>query len=86
MNATVDITVIAADFSEAFRELPELLAASFNARKLHAGGLIDIPTSVIQPAPEYGALEGNAMMYSSSSRPLHSVLHLPLCCSAPFLF
>lgn len=28
MNATVNITVIAADFSEAFRKLPELLTAS----------------------------------------------------------
>ena len=84
MNATVNITVTAADFSEAFRKLPELLTASWYARKLHASSLIDIPTLVIQSAPESGAFVGRRMMYLSSSRPLRSTHHLPPCCTFPF--
>ena len=70
IDSTIDIAVTAADFEEAFRELPDLLAASSDARKLHARSLIDIPTSVVQPAPESGeTLEGDAVMCSSSLQP-----------------
>jgi hypothetical protein len=93
IDATVDIAVTAADFKEAFRELPDLLAASSDAQTLHARSLIKIPTSVIQPTPEPGeVLEGDAVMCSSSLQPdtLDLATAAFTCqeprCSAPCLF
>ena len=89
IDAAADIAVTAADFMDAFRQLPDLLTATSDARKLHARSLIKIPLSVIQPAPEPGeTLGGDAAM---SSQP--DTLELATaaftceepCCNAPCL-
>ena len=78
MNAEADVVVTAADFEDAFRQLPELIAANFEARKLHARSLLKVPTSANQPtcsAPEQGEIVvGEAS--SSSTSLLPDVLNL----------
>jgi len=73
LDATADVSITAADLEGAFRQLPELLAASSDALKLHARSLIAILTSTIQPASsaqEPGdMLEGEASPPSSSIQP-----------------
>ena len=73
LDATAEVAVTAADLEDAFRQLPELLAASSDALKLHARSLIKMPTSTIQPAStaqELGdMLEGEAASPSSSIQP-----------------
>jgi len=73
VDFAVDITVIAADFEDAFRQLPELLTGRSSARKLHARSLIKIPTLYLLPAsgtpePEE-ILDGEAAMSSDSLHP-----------------
>ena len=74
LDATAEVAVTAADFEDAFRQLPELLAASSDALKLHARSLIKISTSVIQPASrsqEPGeTVDGEAASPSSSIQPI----------------
>lgn len=73
VDAEADVVVTAADFEDAFRQLPELLSADSDARKIHARSLLRIPTSVTQPAssaPEPGEIvEGEASSSSSSLQP-----------------
>jgi hypothetical protein len=73
LDAPAEVTVTAADLEDAFRQLPELLAASSDALKLHAGSLIKISTSTIQPASsaqkQGEILEGGAASPSSSIQP-----------------
>jgi len=64
-----DATVTAADLEDAFRQLPELISADSDARKLHARSLLKIPTAVNQPvssALEPGEIVQGAL---SSSHP-----------------
>ena len=59
MDAEGDVTVTAADFEDTFRQLPELISADFDARKLRARSLLKIPTAVNHPAssaPEPGEI------------------------------
>lgn len=72
VDANVDVSVTAADFEEAFRQLPELLLASFDARRLQARSLLKIPTSTSSEpasrAQEPGViLEGEATLPTSQS-------------------
>lgn len=70
MDAAVDVAVTATDFEQAFHELPELLAASSDARKLHARSLLKILTSATQPAPEpREILQGHVAVSLNSSQP-----------------
>lgn len=70
MDAAVDVAVTATDFEQAFCELPELLAASSDARKLHARSLLKILTSATQPAPEpREILQGHVAVSLNSSQP-----------------
>ena len=73
LDAAADVAVTAADLEVAFRQLPELLAASSDALKLHALSLIKIPTPTTQPASsaqEPGEiLDGEAALPSSSIQP-----------------
>ena len=70
IDAKADINITAADFEDAFHQLPELLAASSDALKLHARNLIQIYKRVNQStssAPGPGQfVEGEG---SSSSQP-----------------
>jgi hypothetical protein len=50
VDAEFDVVVTAADFEDAFRRLPELISADFDARKLHARSLLKVPMSAKQPA------------------------------------
>ena len=62
VNAEGDVVVTAADFEDAFRQLPELISADSDSRKLHARSLLKllkIPTAVNHPAssaPEPGEI------------------------------
>ena len=70
MDAAVDVAVTATDFEQAFCELPELLAASSDARKLHARSLLKILTSATQPAPEpREILQGHVAVSLNFSQP-----------------
>ncbi|KIM35789.1 hypothetical protein M413DRAFT_449606 [Hebeloma cylindrosporum] len=51
VDARADIVVTAADFEEAFCQLPELLSARSDARKRHADSLVKIPRSANQSSP-----------------------------------
>ena len=76
VDAEVNVVVTAADFEDAFRQLPELLLADFNARKLHAHSLLKIPTLVNQPtrsAIEPGEIAVGEASSSSTSLPLHTL-------------
>jgi hypothetical protein len=57
VDAEANVVVTTADFEDAFCQLPELISAEFDARKLHARSLVKVPTSANQPAssiPELG--------------------------------
>jgi len=73
LDAGADVTVTAANFKGAFRQLPGLLSAGSDARKLHAHSLIKIATSASQPAssaPKPGEIvEGETASSSNSSPP-----------------
>jgi len=73
MDAEGDVTVTAADFTDAFRQLPELISADSDARKLHARSLLKILMAVNQPAssaPEPGEIvEGEPSSSLSSLQP-----------------
>ena len=76
VNAETDVVFTAVDFEDAFRQLPELISADFDARKLHVRSLLKIPTSANQStcsAPEPGEIVGEA---SSSSNSLPDPLDL----------
>ena len=72
VNAEVDVVVTAADFEDAFRQLPELIAADFDARKLHARSLLKVPTSANQPA--CSAHEPGEIVEGESSSSSNSLL------------
>ena len=70
VNAEGDVAVTAVDFEDAFRQLPGLISAYSDARKLHARSLIKIPTAVNQPAssaPEPGEIVVGEPSFSLSS-------------------
>jgi len=73
VDAEADVVITPAHFEDAFRQLPKLLSADSDARKLHARSLLKIPTSVDQPissAPERGEfVEGEASSSSNSPQP-----------------
>jgi hypothetical protein len=75
LDAQPDVVVTAADFEDAFRQLPELLMASSDARKIHLRSLLQIPTSANQPASsasgagEIAQSEAPESSSSSSSQP-----------------
>lgn len=73
VDAEADAAITAADFEDAFRQLPELISADFDARKAHARSLLKIPTVANQPAssaPEPGEIvEGGTASTSNSSQP-----------------
>jgi hypothetical protein len=50
VDVNADVVVTAADFEDAFQQLPELLSASSEARKIQLRNLLQIPTSKNQPA------------------------------------
>ena len=50
VDAGPDVSVSAVDFQDAFRQLPELISAEFDARKRHARSLLKIPTSANSPS------------------------------------
>jgi hypothetical protein len=86
VDAEGDVAVTAADFEDAFRQLPELISADSDARKLHARSLLKIPTAVNHPAssaPEPGEIvEGETVSvfeFLTTGRigPRHRCLHLP---------
>jgi hypothetical protein len=97
----IDVAVTATDFEDTFQQLPELLLASSDARKIHLRGLlqIQIPTSANQlssgaSGSESGKIvQGQAPSSSSSSSSQSDALDLATSvftcregCSAPFLF
>jgi len=73
VDAEADVAVTAADFEDAFRQLPELISTDSDARKLHARSLLNILPAVNLPAssaPEPGEIvEGEASSFSSSLQP-----------------
>jgi hypothetical protein len=72
VDAQADIVVTAADFEDAFRQLPELLSADFNARKLRARHLLNVATSgnhAASSAPEPGEIVVGETSSSSNSSP-----------------
>ena len=96
LNAKPDVAVTAADFEDAFRQLPQILLASSDARKIHLRSLLQIPTSTNQPASsDTGTgefVQRDAPSSSSSSSqtdPLDLATAVFTCrerCSAPALF
>jgi hypothetical protein len=50
VDAEFDVAVTAMDFEDAFRQLPGLISADFDARKLHVRSLLETLTSANQPA------------------------------------
>jgi len=69
LDAEADVFVTAADFEGAFRQLPELLSASSDARRVQARSLLKVPMSAIQPAssaPELGEIVESSVASSSS--------------------
>jgi len=73
LDAEAGVTVTAAHFEDAFRQLPELLLADSASRKLHASSLLKIPISAdhtASSAPEAGEIiEGETSSSPNSSRP-----------------
>jgi len=73
LDAEAGVTVTAAHFEDAFRQLPELLLADSDSRRLHARSLLKFLTSVDQPIsspPEPGEIvEGEASSSSNSPQP-----------------
>ena len=73
VNAEPDVAVTASNFEDAFRQLPELISAELDARKLHAHSLLKTLTSANQPAcsaAEPGEiLDGEASSSSNSLPP-----------------
>jgi hypothetical protein len=97
LNAKPDIVVTAANFEDAFHQLPELLSADSHSRKERARSLLKIPTPVTQPAsssPKPGEIVGSEASSSSSNssqpNPLDLATAIFTCheppCSAPYLF
>jgi hypothetical protein len=71
--------VTAADFEDAFRQLPDLLLASSDAHKIHLRSLLKISTSVNHPAssaPGAGEVIHSEALSSSSSSPQPDPLDL----------
>ena len=76
LDAEADITITAADFEDAFRQLPQLLSAYSDGRKLHARGLLKIPVSVNQPtdsAPDLGEILEEKASSSSNFSPVDTL-------------
>ena len=73
VDAEADVTITATDFEDAFCQLPELLSAYSDARKLHARHMLNIATSGNHPsssAPEPREIvEGEASSSSNFSPP-----------------
>ena len=74
VDAEPDVAVTSADFEDAFRQLPELISADLDARKLHVHSLLKILTSANQPpcidsAPELGGIANGEASSSSNSLP-----------------
>ena len=72
VDAEPDVVVTSADFEGAFRQLPELITADLDARKLHARSLLKILTSANQPAcsaPEPEVILDGETSSSSNSLP-----------------
>ena len=73
VDAEGDVAVTAADFEDAFRQLPELISADSDTRKLHARSLLKISTAVNHPVsstPEPGEIvEGETVSSSNSLLP-----------------
>jgi hypothetical protein len=70
LDAELDVAVTAADFEDAFRQLPGLISADFDARKLHARSLLK--TLANQPAcgaPGQGEITDGEASSSSNSLP-----------------
>jgi len=96
LDAKPDVVVTAADFEDAFRQLPELLLASSEARKIHLRSLLQVPTSANQPASSAsgaGEIVQSEAPSSSSSSSQIDALDLATAvftcqerCSAPALF
>jgi hypothetical protein len=96
LDAEPDVMVTAADFEDAFRQLPDLLLASSDAHKIHLRSLLKISTSVNHPAssaPGAGEVIHSEALSSSSSSPQPDPLDLATAvftcrehCSAPAIF
>jgi len=97
LDAGTDVAVTAANFKGAFRQLPGLLSAGSDARKLHAHSLIKIATSASQPAssaPKPGEIvEGETASSSSPPDALDLATAVFICkevswfdCIEPYLF
>jgi hypothetical protein len=74
LDAEPDVAVTAMDFEDAFRQLPELLLASSDARKTHLRSLLRISTPANQPASREtgtGEVIQSEAPSSSSSSPSH---------------
>ena len=73
VDAEADVVVTATDFEDTIHQLPELISANFDARKLHVRSLLKLPMLANQPAcsaPELGEIvEGEASSSSNSLPP-----------------
>jgi hypothetical protein len=99
LDAEPNVVVTATDFEDAFWQLPELLLASSDARKIHLRSLLQTQTSANQPSSSFSGEELGKNVQSqvpppsssSSSQPdaLDLATTVFTCregCSAPFLF
>jgi hypothetical protein len=96
LDAKSDVAVTAADFEDAFRQLPEILLASSEAHKIRLRSLLQISTSANQPASSASGAREIVQSEASSSSPSSSkpdALNLATAvftcqerCSAPALF
>ena len=81
VDAEADVVVTATDFEDAFRQLPELISAYFDARKLHVRSLLKIPTSNQPLLEPKEIVVGEASLSSNSLRSdaldLATCLHIP---------
>ena len=72
VDAEPDVVVTSKDFEDAFRQLPGLISADLDDRKLHARSLLKILTSANQPscsAPDPGENADGKASSSSNSLP-----------------
>ncbi|KIM35772.1 hypothetical protein M413DRAFT_449599 [Hebeloma cylindrosporum] len=70
LDAPADIAITFVDFEDAFRQLPQLLAANDVARKIHALSLLNNPTATLPPnsnVPEQEPIIHDPTVISSSS-------------------
>ena len=100
LDAEPNVAVTATDFEDGFRQLPELLLASSDARKIRLRSLLQIPTSANQSSSSSASgwepgniVQSQAPSSSSSSSSQPDALDLATAvftcregCSAPFLF